>query len=302
MCSRCTPSSRAARIFHRSSGCCAAGKSAACGSRISGVMPRSSMSHGSPAAASWRERWRDAPALWRCSRSGRSEGHATISTPSERLYRQMDAALAPRLSPGAQDREIASTVRRERGRLLAFIRGSIADAAEAEDVLQEALYELVLAYRLMQPVEQAGAWLRRVARNRIIDRFRRKRVERSAAGAAESAAAPRAAQDEGSLEPVLEDLLPAPDSGPESALMRELLLAEIEAALAELPPEQREVFIAHEIEGVSFKELAARTGVGLNTLLSRKRYAVLYLQERLRAVWDEWLPGSEIGGLSTTNR
>ena len=214
----------------------------------------------------------------------------------------MDAALAPRLSPGDQDREIASTVRRERGRLLAFIRGSIADAAEAEDVLQEALYELVLAYRLMQPVEQAGAWLRRVARNRIIDRFRRKRVERSAAGAAESAAAPRAAQDEGSLEPVLEDLLPAPDSGPESALMRELLLAEIEAALAELPPEQREVFIAHEIEGVSFKELAARTGVGLNTLLSRKRYAVLYLQERLRAVWDEWLPGSEIGGLSTTNR
>lgn len=215
----------------------------------------------------------------------------------------MDAALAPRLSPGDQDREIASTVRRERGRLLAFIRASIADAAEAEDVLQEALYELVLAYRLMQPVEQAGAWLRRVARNRIIDRFRRKRVERRAAGAAESeAAAPRAAEDEGSLEPVLEDLLPAPDSGPESAVMREVLLAEIGAALAELPPEQREVFIAHEIEGVSFKELAARTGVGLNTLLSRKRYAVLYLQERLRAVWDEWLPGSEMGGLSTTNR
>src|SRR5437868_4365006 len=302
MCSRCTPSSRAAPIFHRSSGCCAAGRSAACGSRISRVMPRSSMSHGSPAAASWRERWRDAPALWRCSRSGRSEGHATISTPSERLYRQMDAELAPRLSPGDQDREIASTVRRERGRLLAFIRASIADAAEAEDVLQEALYELVLAYRLMQPVEQAGAWLRRVAGNRIIDRFRRRRVERRAPGAAESAAAPRAAQDEGSLEPVLEDLLPAPDSGPEAAVMRELLLAEIEAALAELPPEQREVFIAHEIEGVSFKELAARTGVGLNTLLSRKRYAVLYLQERLRAVWDEWLPGSEIGGLSTTNR
>ena len=137
----------------------------------------------------------------------------------------MDAALAPRLSPGDQDREIASTVRRERGRLLAFIRASIADAAEAEDLLQEALYELVRAYRLMQPVEQAGAWLRRVARNRIIDRFRRKRVERRAAGAAESeAAAPRAAEDEGSLEPVLEDLLPAPDRGPESAVMREVLL------------------------------------------------------------------------------
>src|SRR5205807_1047453 len=163
MCSRCTPSSRAAPIFHRSSGCCAAGRSAACGSRISRVMPRSSMSHGYPAAASWRERWRDAPARWRCSRSGRSEGQApwrraaTISTPSERLYRQMDAALAPRLSPGDQDREIASTVRRERGRLLAFIRASIADAAEAEDVLQEALYAPVLAYRLTQPLERAGA-------------------------------------------------------------------------------------------------------------------------------------------------
>lgn len=192
----------------------------------------------------------------------------------------MDAALTRHLSPGAQDREIASTVRRERGRLLAFIRASIADAAEAEDVLQEALYELVLAYRLMQPVEQAGAWLRRVARNRIIDRFRRKRVERRAVGATE---------DEASLDPGLEDLLPAPDGGPESAVMRELLLAEIGAALAELPPEQREVFVAHEIEGASFKELAARTGVSLNTLLSRKRYAVLYLQERLRAAWDEWL-------------
>jgi RNA polymerase sigma factor (sigma-70 family) len=192
----------------------------------------------------------------------------------------MDAALTRHLSPGAQDREIASTVRRERGRLLAFIRASIADAAEAEDVLQEALYELVLAYRLMQPVEQAGAWLRRVARNRIIDRFRRKRVERPVVAATE---------DEASLDPGLEDLLPAPDGGPESAVMRELLLAEIGAALAELPPEQREVFVAHEIEGVSFKELAARTGVSLNTLLSRKRYAVLYLQERLQAAWDEWL-------------
>jgi RNA polymerase sigma factor (sigma-70 family) len=208
----------------------------------------------------------------------------------------MDAALAPHLSPGDQDREIASTVRRERGRLLAFIRASIADAAEAEDVLQEALYELVLAYRLMQPVEQAGAWLRRVARNRIIDRFRRKGVERRAAGVPESeAAAPRtavpqaAAEQASSEDPTLEDLLPAAEGGPESALMRELLLAEIGTALAELPREQREVFVAHEIEGVSFKELAARTGVSLNTLLSRKRYAVLHLQERLRAVWDEWL-------------
>jgi RNA polymerase sigma factor (sigma-70 family) len=192
----------------------------------------------------------------------------------------MDAALARHLSPGAQDREIASTVRRERGRLLAFIRASIADAAEAEDVLQEALYELVLAYRLMQPVEQAGAWLRRVARNRIIDRFRRKRVERRAVAAPEDAQ-----PDDGAFG----DLLPEPDGGPEAGVMRELLLGEIEAALRELPSEQREAFLAHEIEGLSFKEMAARSGVSVNTLLARKRYAVRHLQRRLRQVWDEWL-------------
>src|ERR1700758_3986078 len=147
----------------------------------------------------------------------------------------MDAALPRHLSPGAQDREIASTVRRERGRLLAFIRASIADAAEAEDVLQEALYELVRAYRLMEPVEQAGAWLRRVARNRIIDRFRRKRAERRAMGTAESEAAHGEVEEgETSDGPALADLLPAADQGPEAALMRELLLAQLGAALAEL--------------------------------------------------------------------
>lgn len=201
----------------------------------------------------------------------------------------MDAALA-RSSSGAADREIAATVRRERGRLLAFIRASIADAADAEDVLQEVLYELVRAYRLMEPVEQAGAWLRKVARNRIIDRFRRKAAERRAIGVGGSEASARElAADEATDDPYLEDLLPALEAGPEAAVMRELLLAQIGAAVAELPPEQREVFVAHEIEGSSFKELAERTGVSLNTLLSRKRYAVLYLQERLRVVWDEWL-------------
>jgi RNA polymerase sigma factor (sigma-70 family) len=202
----------------------------------------------------------------------------------------MSAELAHRSGFGAEDREIAATVRRERGGLLAFIRASIADAADAEDVLQEALYELVRAYRLMEPVEQAGAWLRRVARNRIIDRFRRKAAERRAIGVSGSEAEPgEVADDEATDDPSLEDLLPAADAGPEAAAMRELLLAEIGAAVAELPPEQREVFVAHEIEGLSFKELAARTGVSLNTLLSRKRYAVLHLQQRLRAVWDEYL-------------
>jgi RNA polymerase sigma factor (sigma-70 family) len=192
----------------------------------------------------------------------------------------MDAALTDRLTAAAQDREIASTVQRERGRLLAFIRRRIADAAEAEDVLQDALYELVLAYRMMQPVEQAGAWLTRVARNRIIDRFRSERP-RPLTG-------PPAAQGEEHDE-AFEDLLPAPDDGPESSVIRELLLEEIGAALEELPHEQREVFVAHELDGLSFRELSARSGVGINTLLSRKRYAVLHLQQRLRAAWDDWL-------------
>ncbi len=192
----------------------------------------------------------------------------------------MSAALTDRLTAAAQDREIASTVQRERGRLLAFIRRRIADAAEAEDVLQEALYELVLAYRMMQPVQQAGAWLTRVARHRIIDRFRRNKPQQRADR--------RAAQGEEPDE-AFEELLPAPDGGPESALIRELLLEEIEAALEELPPEQREVFVAHELDGLSFRELSARSGVGVNTLLSRKRYAVLHLQQRLRAAWDDWL-------------
>ena len=192
----------------------------------------------------------------------------------------MSAALTDRLTAAAQDREIASTVQRERGRLLAFIRRRIADAAEAEDVLQEALYELVLAYRMMQPVQQAGAWLTRVARHRIIDRFRKHKPQ--------PLADRRAAQGEEPDE-AFEDLLPAPDGGPESAVIRELLLGEIEAALGELPPEQREVFVAHELDGLSFRELSARSGVGVNTLLSRKRYAVLHLQQRLRAAWDDWL-------------
>jgi RNA polymerase sigma factor (sigma-70 family) len=191
----------------------------------------------------------------------------------------MPAALSEPLNLPQQDRDLSDTVRRERKRLLAYIRRWIADSAEAEDILQESFYELLLAYRMMQPVEQAGAWLARVARNRIIDRFRRRGARPpSAAGAEEDDAAAG-----------LAELLPAADGGPEAAVMRAILLAEIEAAIAALPLEQREVFIAQELEGVSFRELAERTGVSINTLLSRKRYAVRYLRERLQAAWDEWL-------------
>ena len=193
----------------------------------------------------------------------------------------MDAALNADLTSSAQDREIDATVRRERGRLLAFIRRRVLDAAEAEDVLQEALYELVAAHRLMQPVEQAGAWLMRVARNRIIDRFRKKKPELLADQGVEF----DEDEDVGSLE----DLLPSPDDGPDAVAIRQLMLERIETALDELPAEQRDVFIAQELEGASFKELAARWNVTVSALLSRKRYAVLYLRKRLQAAYDEWL-------------
>jgi RNA polymerase sigma factor (sigma-70 family) len=157
----------------------------------------------------------------------------------------------------------------------------VPDAGDAEDILQDVLYELVEAYRLMRPIEHASAWLYRVARNRIIDFFRKKRL------AALGDALVESADDEGVL--TLADLLPSPDAGPEAAYARRVLLEELNAALDELPEEQRDVFIAHEIEGRSFKELADDTGVGLNTLLSRKRYAVLHLRRRLHAIYDEYL-------------
>src|SRR5262252_2601615 len=191
----------------------------------------------------------------------------------------MDAALSESAGEAArQDRLITATVERERGRLLAFIRRRLADAAEAEDVLQETLYEYVAAQRLMQPIEQAGAWLLRVARNRIVDRLRRRARERNAD---EAGGAPG--------EESLTELLPSPAAGPEAQVMRAALIEELEAALAELPPEQRAVLVAQELEGVTFRELAARTGVSINTLIARKRYALAHLRGRLKAAWDEWL-------------
>ena len=170
----------------------------------------------------------------------------------------------------------------QRRRLRGFIRKRVPDPADAEDILQEVFYEWVEAVRLLRPIEQVGAWLFRVARNRITDLFRKKRSERFDW--------PDAATSESLdlADASLEDLLPSADAGPEAAYARRLLLEELDAALDELPEEQRSVFLAHELEGRSFKELAAQTGVGVNTLLSRKRYAVLHLRRRLQAIHDEF--------------
>ena len=178
-----------------------------------------------------------------------------------------------------QDRQISETVERERLRLRNFIRRRVSDPGDVEDILQDVFFEFVETYRLMKPIEQAGAWLFRVARNRIIDGFRKKKPELFDDLAASA--------EEGEMLSI-EELLPSPDAGPEAVYARGVLIDELEAALEELPQEQRDVFIAHELEGKSFKELAAETGVGVNTLLSRKRYAVLHLRGRLQFVYDEF--------------
>ncbi len=181
-----------------------------------------------------------------------------------------------------QDRRIAETIEREQGRLRNFIRKRVPDRRDVEDVLQDVFFELVEAYRMMKPIEEVGAWLFRVARNRIIDRFRKKRLGSS--NVAPSNPDYEEDGDAGSLE----DLLPSPDAGPEAAYARGVLLDELDAALEELPEEQRFVFVGHELEGKSFRELASETGVSVNTLLSRKRYAVLHLRERLQNIYDEF--------------
>lgn len=179
-----------------------------------------------------------------------------------------------------QDSEITATVLRERTRLGGFIRRRVADAGEAEDILQDVFHEFVQAYRLPQPIEQVSAWLFRVARNRIIDRFRKKKEEPLLDGEEPS--------DDESGQPFRLDLaLPSTSSGPEAAYARARLLEALQSALDELPDNQRDVFIAHELEGLSFKQMVADTGVSLNTLLARKRYAVLHLRERLQPVYDE---------------
>jgi len=190
----------------------------------------------------------------------------------------MDEALSI-TSMTEQDRQISEIIAEERPRLRNFIRRRVPDPADVEDIVQEVFYELVEANRLLMPIEHVTGWLFRVARNRITDLFRKKRPETFSDAAVED--------KDGELLQI-EDLLPSPAAGPEALYVRSLLLDELELALDELPDEQREVFVAHELEGRSFKELAAESGISVNTLLSRKRYAVLHLRERLQSIYDEF--------------
>jgi RNA polymerase sigma factor (sigma-70 family) len=178
-----------------------------------------------------------------------------------------------------QDQQISDTIRRERDRLRNFIRRRVPDPRDAEDILQDVFYKLVEANRLLMPIDHVTGWLFRVTRNRIADLFRKRRIENIGTS--------DLVNDNDELLR-LEDLLPSPDAGPEAIFARNLMLDELEIAMEELPEEQREVFIAHELEGHSFKQIAAETGVGLNTLLSRKRYAVLHLRERLADIYEEF--------------
>jgi RNA polymerase sigma factor (sigma-70 family) len=191
----------------------------------------------------------------------------------------MDEGLIKQWVMVQQDQRISEAIERERPRLRNFIRKRVADQSDAEDILQEVFYELVEAYRMMKPVEQMTAWLFRVAHNRITDLFRSKKRT-------SSTEAPVRTED--GDETQWEDLLPSPDAGPESSYARSVLLEELDAALDELPEEQREVFLAHEFLGYSFKELGEQTGVSVNTLLSRKRYAVLHLRERLQTIYNDF--------------
>jgi len=178
-----------------------------------------------------------------------------------------------------EDQRISDVVKREQSRLRNFIRRRVPDPLDAEDILQDVFYRLVEANRLLMPIEHVTGWLFQVARNRITDLFRKKEPE--------NFSEIEAVDEEGGLLQ-FEDLLPSPDAGPEALYARNVLLNELERAVAELPKDQREVFVAHEFDGRSFKDLSAETGVSVNTLLSRKRYAVLHLRERLQRVYDEF--------------
>ena len=178
-----------------------------------------------------------------------------------------------------QDRQLSEIIAEQRSRLRNFIRRRVPDPSDVEDIVQEVFYELVEANRLLMPIDHVTGWLFRVARNRITDLFRKQKPDSLSDVAVEG--------EDGELLR-LEDLLPSPDAGPEALYARNVLLDELELALDELPNEQREVFVAHELEGRSFKELSAESGVNINTLLARKRYAVLHLRERLQSIYDEF--------------
>jgi RNA polymerase sigma factor (sigma-70 family) len=195
----------------------------------------------------------------------------------------MDVALRKPRPMAEQDQRISEVVEREQSRLRNFIRRRVPDPLDAEDILQDVFYKLVEANRLLMPIEHVTGWLFSVARNRITDLFRKKRPENFS-----DSAVARVDDADGDELLLFEDLLVSPDASPEALYARSVLLEELESAVSDLPEEQREVFVAHELEGRSFKEIAAETGVGVNTLLSRKRYAVLHLRERLQNIYDEF--------------
>jgi RNA polymerase sigma factor (sigma-70 family) len=203
----------------------------------------------------------------------------TIFSVSIRLQKWMNQTSNLTWAMNEQDRQISAIFAEQKSRLRNFIRRRVPDPRDAEDILQDAFYKLVEANRLLMPIDHVTSWLFRVARNRITDLFRKKKPETFSHASV--------ADEDGELLQI-EDLLPSPDAGPEALYIRSALLDQLEHALDELPEEQREVFVAHELDRRSFKELAAETGVSVNTLLSRKRYAVLYLRERLRSIYDEF--------------
>ena len=205
--------------------------------------------------------------------------NTTISAAAVRLQKWMGETLSIPLMT-EQDHRISEVIAEQRSRLRNFIRKRVPNEADVEDLLQEVFCELVEANRLLMPIDYVTGWLFRVARNRITDLFRKKKPENFSDAAIED--------DDGELLRI-EDLLSSPDAGPEALYVRSVLLDELECALSELPGEQREVFIAHELEGSSFKELSAESGVTVNTLLSRKRYAVLHLRQRLQSIYDEFM-------------
>ena len=206
----------------------------------------------------------------------------------------MNGAVSLKRMALEQDQRISDVIKREQSRLRNFIRRRVSDPVDAEDILQDVFYKLVEANRLLMPIDHVTGWLFRVARNRITDLFRTsKRREATFTDAAGSPQVNnlRYPTEEGGDVLRIEDLLPSPDAGPEAIYVRNVLLDELELALDELPEEQREVFVAHELEGRSFKELSAESGVNINTLLARKRYAVLHLRERLQSIYDEFMSG-----------
>ena len=204
---------------------------------------------------------------------------STIFPASIRLQKWMNQTSNVTWAMTDQNRQISAIFAEQRSRLRNFIRRRVPDPRDAEDILQDAFYKLVEANRLLMPIDHVTSWLFRVARNRITDLFRKKKPETFSHASV--------ADEDGELLQI-EDLLPSPDAGPEALYVRNALLDQLELALDELPEEQREVFVAHELDGRSFKELAAETGVSVNTLLSRKRYAVLHLRERLQSIYDEF--------------